>query len=490
MHDSLVAAQKTHDLGTVVPGAFSTKLQRRLASTVPPRPMVTVSMDQAWSFWHQMLDDCKDVFSVHQATHSQDLVTAYQIFAYSSPQPSTYPRALLQLFLSLDGMVANRIETTYFLEEDLQSLTLPASQLLTISNGAYARLHDGSQKVADCMQRFVDQFEQTFINVYRALCLNSCRIRRTFCHALVEWDALQGQVEEMDSIIQETLHEGPVQHMPNSLPASAFSLGSWVYHHKLNILRLTIQMGFDQTVYAPHEMAGMYWYLSTVCDIHLSHLERISHFVMAKDTETKRSSINAASKEKAAGECKAALARLYRQYEWIKATQLLAGTLHGIYVVLQQYGVFTQQAPWYSSDALRYEIRMKPFLNLSIPEALSAEDFASQTKVPGFTTEELLHQTATMSGSAKKAWEDISKTTWNIFPKEEMQASVLDKKWNADVKDCLKATIAASLCVLTLKKVVNNKEWKVKAIQEARLPGPDEKGRWHRWWIVPQLPAA
>lgn len=489
MHESLNEAEKTHGRGIVVLEAFSTKLQRRLASTVPPRPMVTVSMDEAWTFWHQMLDDCRDVFAVHQAANSQDLITAYQIFAYSSPQPSTYPRALLQSFLSLDGMVASRVETMCFLEEDVRSLTLPASQLLTISYGAYGRLHDGSRKVADCMQRFTDQFEQTFLNIYRALCLNSCRIRRTFCHALNDWDALQGQVEELDCIIQETLHEKPTEYLPGSPPTFSFSLSSWVYHHKINILKLTIQMGFEQTIYAPHEMAAMYWYLSNVCDIHLSHLERISHFVSAKDTEIKRGSMDAASKAKATEECKQALDRLYRQYSWAKATQLLAGTLHGIFTVLQRLGIFVWQGPLYSSDALRYEIRMKPFLNLSIPEALSPDEFASHTHLADLTSQEVLTQAMTSGTSAKRAWEEIAKTTWNVAPRENKGAQVIDEKWNADVKGCLKAAIGASLCVVTLKKTISDEEWKVKAAKETRLPGLDEKNRWHRWWIVPLLPA-
>jgi len=387
-------------------------------------------------------------------------------------------------------MVASRVETIHFLEEDLRSLTLPASSLLKISDGAYGRQHNGNQKVADCMERFIHQFQQTFINVYRALCLNSCRIRRTFCHALTEWDALQGQVEEMDCIIQEASHEKPIQYLSDSPPTFSFSLSSWVYHHKLNILKLTIQMGFEQMIYAPHEMGAMYWYLSTICDIHLSHLERISHFVSSKDTEVKRGSVTAASKAKATEECKVALDRLYREYAWAKATQLLSSTLHQIFIVLQRLGIVVRQGPLYSSDALRYEIRMKPFLGLSIPEALASDDFASHTDLPDLTIEELLTQAMTMGASAKRAWEEVAKTTWNIYPTKDGGTSVIDEKWNTDVKDCLKAAIAASLCVLTLKKMVNNEEWKFAAAKEARLPGPDEKGRWHRWWVVPHLPAA
>ena len=134
---------------------------------------------------------------------------------------------------------------------------------------------------------------------------------------------------------------------------------------------------------------------------------------------------------------------------------------------------------------------MKPFLSLSIPEPLSAEDFTKQTETADLTTDELLDQATKMSATAKRAWEDVSKTTWNVFPKvEDVGTSVLDEKWSTDVKDCLKAAIAASICVLTLKKVKNDEEWKVKAMKEASLPSPGEKGRWHRSWIVPALPPA
>ncbi|KAK5088190.1 N-alpha-acetyltransferase, non-catalitic subunit [Lithohypha guttulata] len=490
MHQSLDAQQKSQPLSKPVSEAFSTKLQRRLASTVPPRPMVTVSMDQAWNFWHQMLDDCSNIFSVRQATHSQDLYIAYQIFAYSSPQPSTYPRALLQMFLTNENLVGSRIEPSYFLEEDIRSLTLPASQLLRVANGTYGRFCHGNQRVADTMQEFIDRFEHNFVNLYRALCLNSCRMRRTFCHALLEWDNLQAQVEELDAIIQEAVHEQPTPYLPGSPPTFSFSLSSWIYHHKLNVLQLTIQMGFELAIYAPHELAGMYWYLSSICDIHLSHLERISHFVTAKDTEVKRSKMTPAVKEKAIKECKDALDRLYKQYAWIKATQLLAGTMHGIFVVLQRYGVFVNQQPLYSSDMMRYEIRMKPFLGLSIPEPLSHDDSEREVQMQNIDTEEILDQVTGFSADAKKAWEEVSKTTWNMFPitNDVNHASVLTERRTADLKDCLKAAIAASLCVLSLKKVLKNDAWKEKAQKEARLPAPGVKGRWHRWWILPALP--
>lgn len=491
MQDYLSGMQKSHTLGNEVPEAFSTKLQRRLASTVPPRPMVTVSMNQVWSFWKNMLDDCRDVFTVHDAIHSQDLWTAYQIFAYSLPQPSTYPRALLQTFLTRDGLVTSRVSLRQFLEEDLQSLTLPASQLLTLNGDLYGKVCYGDDTVIECMQNFTDRFEHNFSNLYRTLCLNNCRIRRTSCQALLEWDNLQGQVEEIDSIIQDLGYEVPTNHLVGSSPTHSFSLSSWVYHHKLIVLRLTIQMGFGLATYAPDELAGMYWYLSHICDTHLGHLERISHFVTEKDTTIKQSRVGVKVKEKSIVECKHALERLYREYAWVKATQLLAGVLHGIFVLLQRTDIYTRKGPLYSSDLMRHEIRMKPFMGLSIPEPVGHQDFQMHVNMDGITTEGLLEQITHDCVEAKKAWESVSKTTWNVFPKStaQVEESVLDQRWKADVKDCLKATIAASLCVLTLKKGLKSEEWQKKARKEVKLPDVGEKGRWHQWWILPLLPS-
>lgn len=495
----LVEQQSTHSLGEMAGGAFSTKLQRRLASTVPPRPMVTVSMESAWSFWGRMLDDCESVFAVQIADCSQDLFTAYLIFAYSKPQPSTYPRSLLQSFLTLnDGLVGGRIDSLHFLEEDLKSLSLPASQLLSISNGIYGRLYHGNQKVAQCMQNFVDKFEHTFTNLYRALCLNSCRIRRTFCHALLEWDSKQGEIEEIETTMQSDLQEQPTPFPNKGKTTYAFPLSSWVYHHKLNVLRFTIQMGFEQTIYAPHELAGMYCYLSSVCTIHLNHLERISQFVTIRDTTIKSSQMRPIVKQQATDECKQALDRLFRQYAFIKATQLLASTIHHIFALLQRCHIFTAPAPLYSSNDLRHDIRMRPFLGLSAPQSLSSQQHQSEAQMSQCSTEYILEQALEVSSAAKKAWEEITKTPWHVFPTtEDLQSGTnhrdsrqLEDSWVMDVKDCLKASIAASLCVITLKKTLDSETWKVRARSEAKIVGPEEKGRWHRWWIVPSLPSS
>lgn len=51
----------TVGLGTPVPEAFSLKIQRRLASTVPPRPIVHISTDDALAHVKRLCQDAIDM---------------------------------------------------------------------------------------------------------------------------------------------------------------------------------------------------------------------------------------------------------------------------------------------------------------------------------------------------------------------------------------------------------------------------------------------
>jgi N-alpha-acetyltransferase 35, NatC auxiliary subunit len=66
--------KKTHSLGIVVPDCFSTKLQRRLASTMPPRPIVQLSFEDACPQWERMFEDGMELSDVLKYTDSQTLL--------------------------------------------------------------------------------------------------------------------------------------------------------------------------------------------------------------------------------------------------------------------------------------------------------------------------------------------------------------------------------------------------------------------------------
>lgn len=61
-------------LGTPVPEAFSTKLQRRLASTIPPRPIVQPSFKETYDHFKKFFADGIEVLQILDYKDSQSLL--------------------------------------------------------------------------------------------------------------------------------------------------------------------------------------------------------------------------------------------------------------------------------------------------------------------------------------------------------------------------------------------------------------------------------
>lgn len=65
----LPGIKSKRELAKPVPDAFSVKLQRKLASTVPPRPVVTISFDDAYQHLERL---CKDGLVVSEVLDFHD----------------------------------------------------------------------------------------------------------------------------------------------------------------------------------------------------------------------------------------------------------------------------------------------------------------------------------------------------------------------------------------------------------------------------------
>ena len=68
------AINKTRHLSKPVPEAFSTKIQRRLASTMPPRPIVQPSPDETYGHFKRLITDGINVLNALNYSDSQSLL--------------------------------------------------------------------------------------------------------------------------------------------------------------------------------------------------------------------------------------------------------------------------------------------------------------------------------------------------------------------------------------------------------------------------------
>jgi N-alpha-acetyltransferase 35, NatC auxiliary subunit len=414
-----------------------------------------------------------------------DLPTAFWTLMSQVPQPSEYVRALAQSFLTIDDQVVGVFSTKDVVFEELRSMVLPAGPLLDPANEMVENPYDSRFRIAQQVDQFVTKSGPSHLNQLRSFCQNRCRIRRNLCHALLEWDSMQADAEDIDGTLQTLAKEKPVPYPASEAPSFSYPLSSWIYHYKLMQLRLVVQMGFELSIYGLHEYPSMYWYLSHTASLHLSHLERMSYFV---SVQTKKPN-----------DADPALRLLFRHFSYLKAVDTLASALHCVFVVLQRHGHVPKARAGYASDELRFELRMRPFQYLSIPEPLSHKEMQRSTDLGKLSDRKLLDQAARLVQASKKAWEEVLKAGWSSsrlrqFSEQQPSTSpsVIQREWTRDIKNSMKSCIGTSITITSLIKSVEEAGTACGstlhlATLKVSVPTPEDTGRFHAWWAVPKI---
>ncbi|KAJ5676164.1 hypothetical protein N7462_009061 [Penicillium macrosclerotiorum] len=493
----LEALTASVSLGKAVPEAFSLKIQRKLASTVPPRPIVHIGHDDALAHLKRLCQDAMDMQQMLDYRGPSDFKTAVWTLMSRKPQPSVYIRTLLQALIVHEMKILGAVSVKQFLYDDLAELVLPASMLLEANTDDVELPSDPRFQIAQRMEGFVKRFSQPFVDTVRSACINRCRIRRTVCHTVVDWDHLQMEAEDLDLQLQ-TLSAEPAVQLQGGEATFSYPLSSWAYHQKLNQLRLILQTGFELSIYAPEELPGMYWYLSHICSTHLGHLDRIRTFTVAArkrdlvSTESRKD--NPTRKASAFHHSFVHLERLTTQ---LIAVDAFAIALHALYVLLARHKVLPSASgsDAYSADRLRYELRMKPFVPISLPELVPYEEYQREATLDGDSDAIILERASKAITEARKAWEvTLANGAFIEDPVSPAKGppTAIEEDWRRDIKDAMRACIGASIAIETVKKSLVGdfppSESNPLALQVI-IPEPGSKAQWHDWWIVPQVSA-
>ncbi|KAG9241360.1 amino-acid N-acetyltransferas-like protein subunit Mak10 [Calycina marina] len=464
------------DLGKPVPSSFSVKLQRKLASTAPPRPIVHVSQESAFEHLENLCRDAVTVVEVLKYYDSRSLLTFVTLFQARKPQPSVYVRTLLQHYLFGDMIMLGKMSIRQILDEELSTMTLPASMLLDRINDEVEVPSDPRFNIATIMETFRSRAADTFIDYMRTICQNRCRIRRTLCHAITDWDNLQLDAEQLDVELQAFTKEVPIfDEIISTEPIYSFPLSSWAYYYKLGQMEWTVQMGFELEVYQPDELADMYWYLQYLARNRSQHLERIRGFTVPNGGGI------AASDESIHRHAEYGKAGLFFNFSSLEAaaTYGLADALSGLFTVLNRLSLLPKLPRPYGDAKMRYEVRMKPFLGIGLPELVSLENLKQLVEQPRQSILDLLDLAADSAAAAKKAFEIMSRLT-----PEEAFCQGSHASWLKNVKDCLKAAIFTGITISTVRKAViaagNRVELKIK------IEIPESGKGYHDWWVVPK----
>ncbi|GAB1199953.1 hypothetical protein APSETT444_009312 [Aspergillus pseudonomiae] len=446
-------------LGRPVPEAFSWKIQRKLASTVPPRPMVKISFEDALAHLKRLCQDAIDLLEVLDYSGPHNLKVAVWTLLSRKPQPSVYIRSLVQSMILSNMMVLGAVPVKKFLYDELAEIVLPSSTLLQANTDETEMPTDPRFQIANHMDAFVKRF---------------------------------AQAEDLDEQLR-TLNNEPPLMLQNGDATYSYPLSSWAYHQKLNQFRLVIQLGFELSIYSPEELPGMYWYLSHICSTHLGHIDRIRTFTVAT---AKRNLTALAGKKRDAVERHAALQNTLRLLErlttQIVAVDAFAISLHALYVLLARHGVLptAAAAQAYSSERLRYELRMKPFLSITLPELVPFDEFRREAILEGDSDETVLERATKAISEARKAWEaTLANGAFIRDPQGQAnQTLAIEEDWKKDIKNTMRACIGASIAIETVKKALTALRASTDVVNlQVSIPDMGSKARWHDWWVVPQI---
>jgi len=253
--DGLADMDYGHPLGTPTLDAFSSKVQRQLATSTPPRPMLEITWEEAMTRWQDSIKTVRDVYTLTVAEIIQDpqcLQRAVWTFAYKTPPSSTYARAVLQEHLfSPDGDVFNKVGHIELLLADLRNVVLAGDSLLDPASFQVELTSDPRHVRSRLLEQYVQAAIDEYMNLYRMVCQNRCRVRRTFTQAIPLLDSMVSEAARIDQTILDTSSGGKGPALQKDLRP----LSTWARHHKLQVVMWTVQLGFETEIYMDDEVS-------------------------------------------------------------------------------------------------------------------------------------------------------------------------------------------------------------------------------------------
>ncbi|MCJ1399551.1 hypothetical protein MMC11_002753 [Xylographa trunciseda] len=509
---ALVPLLETSKHGTAVPQSFSTKIQRRLASTVPPRPIMMNDLKDTSNYLQRFFADAEEAGGVFDCVKgSQNFVS---LFETRKPQPSIYVRCLLSSLIHNKMRVSGETSFTHFIFDDLAELVLPADLLVDMVNYDVEAPQSRKFQIAQRMDVFVSRVGQPYLDVLRAMNMNRSRTRRMLCHTILDWENIQLDAEEIDIALREYTHEVPIAgQTPGEEDVWSFPLSSWAYHHKLHQMEWVVQLGFELHIYQIDELGGMYWYLQYLANFRLQHLQRIRTFTIRRVNLVERPtpeqtaaftqslsflsfSMLEASATQSFADALSCVSQIHQQRPESSITRwaLLTYMNEKLYISLVHLSLLPVNFdPPYSTPAYRYSLRMRPFLPISIPAVPSYEEFSSLVSPlsahpqPRSALDKslevkrlgsLLEAAELATKIARKEWEAVSKSS-----AETARCQGCEKEWRARQKDVLRSVITVGIAISAIRK------WIAGGMKAGKLKVEvDEKG-YHDWWVVPKVKA-
>ncbi|KAK9467202.1 Mak10 subunit, NatC N-terminal acetyltransferase-domain-containing protein [Lipomyces arxii] len=483
----LVRIIETHALAVPVPSAFSIAIQGRLECGMPPRPMAKINFSDAITTCRSLFDGILDVLKIQKYDSIGEIIVYFERFAMRRPTELPYVRCQLFKRFLVGGEVVGQHPLRELTEADIVDISCPLPALFAIPMDHICRpdFDEFMNRATGCLQ--------TYMSV---LCRNKSRLRQGLCRALLDWDSLQVDSENLESRPEMIEFSPMISAGPDggeymqSLP-----LSSWVYTRKLQIMLQIVYTGFELDIYRLEEWSVVYGHAIYLLQAYSSHLQRTYAAVEATVSASKNSGskakkskrrknadasgprpdLEAASKSFAWCDSMMMLAKVYRKlsqgYVSI-AKALVAGG------VLREFGVTRLSESGgqdYSSGELMYKLRMKPYSTIGVPEVLSYASFVRMNNVEGLKVEELL-------GSAQVAIQDARCLIDTMSKQEQVNAGLVQYENTQALQQLTRSCIGTGVAISMLQRLKLQESSKTE--NQTRIKITIQKDKFHPYFPV------
>ena len=458
-----------HKFATPCPQAFSEKVQRQLATSTPPRPMLQISWDLACSIWKKL---CEDVIAAHRLT-SLDIIPSpaglhRAIWAFSyREQPCCLARAEIQSILFAKQAIRDEIPHFQLLMTDISDLVLAGDGLVDPRSFEVELPSDPRHVCSKLIQGFMDNAIEEFLNLYRMVCQNRCRIRRTFTQAIPILDELETVAQTTDQELRKSTPS--LTRNLNGKTNTLEPLTCWTKFHKLRIMAWTVQLGFETDIYCPDELGSMYWLLARMSEQRSQLLAHVTAFTTDR--------LGRATRKAVKWDCSNSIDYLTSLHNIAMITTLIADAMATLYKLLMSVGLITAPKRDFADASLLYEARMKPFLGIFNDTPPGADEFEKWRE----QVDTIAKMCAEVNEKIKEA-KSLIASTKKMTPKQGKYVGTEDewtKEWKRSETTCVAISVAVSQLIRACEK---HGEAELSQVMECK---PEKK--YHEWWVVPLL---
>jgi hypothetical protein len=470
--------EESHALAEAVPEAFTEKVQRHLATSTPPRPMLELTWADSQRKWVKLFSDIDEADRLTDSWARQSPACLQKaVWSFASRTPGTYPRAIFQDLLFAGGTVRDDVPHFDLMLLDIRDLVLAGDTLVDADSFQVEVPSDPRHRCSRIIETFMDKAYDEYVNLYRMICQNRCRIRRTFTQAIPLLHELETTIAaEADREIDAAM---PQKRLDTSFgrQVDLSPLASWSRWYKLKIMTETISLGFETDIYLDYEMSGMYQYLAQLNREKLKLLQHIETFLLDR-----MSGLVNSRNVRSSSDCLATQDWIHCLYVETEASILLSEALADLYALLSHAGLIkSANRPPFAQTQLVYEARMKPYVAVTDPPLPSLESFESSQKI----TTTLAEAVAKIEARVPPIKAHLAK--FKTFTPHAGKYVGTETRWKAQIKQLETTSVAIFVGASLLKRTLGNDggEQILQGKLEVSIPPPGK--RYHDWWVVPQL---